>query len=141
MVHVKPAPGSISRWIAVTNDKNPSADGPRRSPDDTDLDAQRRALGRSLDTLERERAERAPKQASPAEDAGSMGRLFRFSTEFISGIIAGAMLGWLFDHFLGTRPWGLIVFLLLGFLTGFYNLLKAVERERRNEAGGGTPSP
>lgn len=70
-----------------------------------------------------------------------MGRLFRFSTEFISGIIAGAMLGWVFDHFLSTRPWGLIVFLLLGFLTGFYNLLKAVERERRNEVGGGSPPP
>jgi ATP synthase protein I len=46
------------------------------------------------------------------------------STEFIAGVIAGGILGWLCDHFLGTKPWGMIVFVLLGFVTGVYNIMR-----------------
>ena len=37
----------------------------------------------------------------------------------------GAMLGWLLDRWLGTSPWGLIVFLLLGFAAGVLNVMRA----------------
>jgi len=48
----------------------------------------------------------------------------RLSSEFIAGVVAGGILGWLFDHLLGTKPWGLMVFLMLGFLTGIYNVMR-----------------
>jgi ATP synthase protein I len=35
------------------------------------------------------------------------------------------ILGYLFDLFLSTSPWGLIVFLLLGFCAGVLNVLRA----------------
>ena len=44
----------------------------------------------------------------------------RLSTEFIAGIIAGALLGWFVDRMLGTSPWGLIVLLMLGFVGGHH---------------------
>lgn len=46
------------------------------------------------------------------------------STEFVAGVAAGGILGWTVDHFLGTRPWGLIVLLMLGFATGVYNVMR-----------------
>jgi ATP synthase protein I len=46
------------------------------------------------------------------------------STEFMAGVIAGAGLGWLLDRWLGTSPWGLIVFFLLGFGAGIYNVMR-----------------
>ena len=49
----------------------------------------------------------------------------QLSSEFISAIVVGAVLGWLFDHFVGTTPWGLIVLLLLGFCAGVLNVLRA----------------
>jgi len=49
----------------------------------------------------------------------------QLSTEFVAGVIAGGILGWIFDRFLGTKPWGLIVFLMLGFVTGVYNVMRA----------------
>jgi ATP synthase protein I len=34
-------------------------------------------------------------------------------------------LGWLLDRWLGISPWGLIVFLLLGFAAGVLNVMRA----------------
>jgi ATP synthase protein I len=34
----------------------------------------------------------------------------KLSSEFIAGILVGAFLGYLLDHFAGTGPWGMIVF-------------------------------
>lgn len=54
-----------------------------------------------------------------------MGKAFRLSSEFIAGVIAGAGLGWGFDALLGTRPWGMIVLMMLGFGAGIWNVMRA----------------
>ncbi|HZQ13788.1 MAG TPA: AtpZ/AtpI family protein [Pseudolabrys sp.] len=57
---------------------------------------------------------------------------FRMSTELVAGVVVGAGVGWLLDRWLGISPWGLIVFLLLGFAAGVLNVMRAagVVRER-----------
>jgi ATP synthase protein I len=37
----------------------------------------------------------------------------------------GAGIGWLLDRWLGISPWGMIVFLLLGFSAGVLNVMRA----------------
>ncbi len=59
------------------------------------------------------------------------------STEFVAGVAAGGILGWIFDHFLGTKPWGLIVFLMLGFVTGVYNVMRLSGFSRSRSGGDG----
>jgi ATP synthase protein I len=54
-----------------------------------------------------------------------MARGFRLSTEFVAGVVVGAAIGWLLDRWLGTSPWGMIVFLLLGFAAGVLNVMLA----------------
>jgi ATP synthase protein I len=39
--------------------------------------------------------------------------------------VVGAGLGWLIDRWLGVSPWGLIVFLLLGFAAGVLNVMRS----------------
>jgi ATP synthase protein I len=58
-------------------------------------------------------------------DASGMAQALRLSSEFIAGILVGAGIGWLIDRFAGTSPWGLIVFLLLGFAAGVLNVLRS----------------
>lgn len=53
------------------------------------------------------------------------GQALRLSSEFIAGIAVGAGLGWLIDRMAGTSPWGLIIFLLLGFAAGVLNVLRS----------------
>ena len=49
----------------------------------------------------------------------------RLSSELVAGVLFGAGLGWGFDRLLSTSPWGLIVFLLLGFTAGVINVMRA----------------
>lgn len=111
-----------------------------RHPSDADLDARRRALDVKLGAVERTRSGDASQGQGAAPEPSAMVKLFRFSADFVSGVLAGALIGWLIDHFAGTRPWGLIVFLLLGFVTGVYNLVKAAQRDHQERSGDG-PSP
>jgi ATP synthase protein I len=53
-----------------------------------------------------------------------MARGFRLSTELVAGVLLGAAFGWVLDHLLGISPWGLIVFLLLGFAAGVLNVMR-----------------
>ncbi|MCE4224634.1 ATP F0F1 synthase subunit I [Methylobacterium sp. C25] len=76
--------------------------------------------------LERKRPAAGPDASarSGRTDGSSIGQAMRLSTEFVAGVIAGGILGWLFDRLLGTAPWGLVVFLVLGFITGIYNVMR-----------------
>jgi ATP synthase protein I len=72
-------------------------------------------------------------QAKPAEndsgkyvsDPQAMAKGFRLSTELVAGVVVGAIIGWVFDRLTGLSPWGLIVFLLLGFVAGVLNVMRA----------------
>lgn len=55
----------------------------------------------------------------------SYAQAFRLSSEFIAGIVAGGGIGFLLDMVAGTSPWGLIIFLLLGFVAGVFNVLRS----------------
>ena len=56
--------------------------------------------------------------------ASAMAVGLRLSSELVAGVLAGAGLGWGFDRLLSTSPWGLIVFLLLGFIAGVINVMR-----------------
>jgi ATP synthase protein I len=58
-------------------------------------------------------------------DPSAIARGFRLSTELVAGVLVGAAIGWLLDRWLGISPWGLIVFLLLGFAAGVLNVMRA----------------
>ena len=56
--------------------------------------------------------------------ASAMAVGLRLSSELVAGVLAGAALGWGFDRLLSTSPWGLIVFLMLGFIAGVMNVMR-----------------
>ena len=89
---------------------------------DDDLERRRRNLEASLATRQPDRQE--GKQG--AGGAAGSGPAMKLSSEFIAGIAVGAGLGWMIDRFAGTSPWGLVVFLLLGFAAGVLNVLRSV---------------
>ena len=63
--------------------------------------------------------------AQRAATASGYAKGFRLSSELVAGVVVGAGIGWLIDRWLGVSPWGLIVFLLLGFAAGVLNVMRS----------------
>ncbi len=63
--------------------------------------------------------------ADRATTASGYARGFRLSSELVAGVVVGAGLGWLIDRWLGVAPWGLMIFLLLGFAAGVLNVMRS----------------
>ncbi len=42
----------------------------------------------------------------------------------VAGILVGTGIGYLLDRFLGTKPWLLIIFMMLGMAAGFRNIYR-----------------
>ena len=85
----------------------------------------REALAEKL-ALQRERS--GPASPGKGRSGGLTGAAdgMKLASEFVAGILAGAGIGYLFDRILGTSPFGLIVFLVLGFVAGVLNVLRSV---------------
>jgi ATP synthase protein I len=54
--------------------------------------------------------------ATPQGDVESRG--WAVGVEFVGAVLVSAFIGWLLDRWLGTKPWLMILFLLLGFAAG-----------------------
>lgn len=86
-----------------------------------------------LESLEARLAEAKRKafpEPAPLQVAGSaFGQGTRLALELVSGVLVGAGLGYLLDRWLGTTPWLMLLFFMLGLYVGFRNLLRTVNRE------------
>jgi ATP synthase protein I len=70
----------------------------------------------------------AQARPSTAEPMGKgMGLGFRMAADFIAAVLVGALLGFGIDTLAHTSPWALIVCLLLGFITGVWNVVRVAQ--------------
>lgn len=107
-----------------------------RISEETDLSARLKGLGAKLGQTG---------QPKPAEndsgkfvsDPQAMAKGFRLSAELVAGVIVGAVIGWMLDRLLGISPWGMIVFVLLGFAAGVLNVMRAAGVVRPSKLPGG----
>ena len=51
---------------------------------------------------------------------------FRIGTELVAALVIGLGGGLLVDHWLGTKPWGLVIMVFLGAGAGVSNVYRAV---------------
>lgn len=100
-----------------------------------DLDRRRRELSASLAARLPDERERGNERETGPKTGYA--QAFKLSSEFIAGIAVGAALGWAIDRFAGTRPWGLVIFLLLGFCAGILNVLRSVGKVAEFGRGSG----
>jgi len=111
----------------------------RRRAEDAALSARLRGLGDELGQHRPSEPSAEPRRGRPAADALGYARGFRLSSELVAGVLGGALIGWALDRALGVSPWGLIVFLLLGFAAGVVNVIRAAGVAPGNDPGGDPP--
>ena len=112
-----------------------SNDSEQRRAEEAALSARLRGLG---DQLGQHRPRQPPEShpSRPAADASGYARGFRLSSELVAGVVVGAGIGWALDRLLGISPWGLIVFLLLGFAAGVVNVIRVAGVAPGSDSGG-----
>jgi ATP synthase protein I len=97
----------------------------RQTPEDSALSERLRSLERRLDAEQQEAEDaRAQHQARQAPQQG-YGLALRLGADFVAGVAVGAAIGWGVDRLFGIAPWGMIVFLLLGFAAGILSVLRS----------------
>jgi ATP synthase protein I len=101
--------------------------GDREQPlaDEAALSARLKRLGERLGRVHADRPSESGTGQRQTADPSAIARGFRLSTELVAGVVVGAAIGWLLDRWLGISPWGMIVFLLLGFAAGVLNVMRA----------------
>jgi ATP synthase protein I len=96
----------------------------KRRTDEAALSARLRRLGDQIGQ-QRPGEPSETRGGRPAADASGYARGFGLSSALVAGVLMGAGIGWALDRVLGISPWGLIVFLLLGFAAGVVNVMRA----------------
>ena len=90
----------------------------RDKPDSLrDLDDRLRRL------REREGSGGADHARGRASSSG-LGMGMRIGVELVAALLIGVGIGWGLDHLLGTKPWLLVVFFLLGAAAGMMNIYR-----------------
>jgi len=93
----------------------------------------------SLKSLEAKlKAAREQNQGPGAVSGGSEGQTglgygSRLSVEIIASLLAGLGLGWVIDHFAGTKPLFMLVFMFAGLGIGIYNVMRMSRRQQDEE--------
>lgn len=53
----------------------------------------------------------------------------RIGTELVAALVIGVGFGLLLDNWLGTKPWFMLVFFLLGAAAGMFNVYRVVQNQ------------
>ena len=66
------------------------------------------------------------KKRSEREKGINLG--FKVSTELLAALVVGVGIGLLVDNYFNSKPFGLIIFFILGALAGFLNVYRIMRR-------------
>lgn len=109
--------------MSQSSDGNP---GPARPESSGDLAGRLDRLDEKLKRrADLDKAEQAAEARSSSTNPTALALALRVGSEFIAAIIVGGAIGWGVDRLAGSSPWGMIVFLMLGFAAGVLNVLRS----------------
>ncbi|MHC8508552.1 MAG: AtpZ/AtpI family protein [Rhodospirillales bacterium] len=95
---------------------------------DKDPDARLDALESRIRNM---RAASPENRGSGPGDGAAQGRglglALRASVDIVSALAVGTGVGWLLDEWLGTRPWLMLVFIILGGCAGMLNVYRVAK--------------
>lgn len=106
---------------------------PRGTPSGEPGDLAR--LGERIDRL------RGPRADAESDNAGAQGKAlsygWRISIELVVAVVFCGVIGWLLDLWLGTLPWLMLVWIVLGFVVGIRNVVKTANQMEADYLGQG----
>ena len=61
----------------------------------------------------------------------SIGTAFKMSTELVSAVVVGTIIGFIFDKTFGTKPWFILIFFFVGVVAGITNVIRSAKNMQK----------
>lgn len=83
-----------------------------------------RKLGEELKDAQAKKTSDLEEKEDRANRMRGMSLGLKLSSEMVAGILVGTLMGYGLDYVFSTKPWFFILFMLLGFITGVFNVMR-----------------
>ena len=65
------------------------------------------------------------------EPPSSIGIAFKLSTELVSAVVVGTIIGFILDKTFGTKPWLILIFFFIGAIAGIVNVIRSAKKMQK----------
>jgi ATP synthase protein I len=66
-----------------------------------------------------------------SEPPSSIGTAFKLSTELVSAVAVGTIIGFILDKSFGTKPWLILIFFFVGVIAGIINVFRSAKNMQK----------
>ena len=70
-------------------------------------------------------------QINEKKNVSSIGTAFKMSTELVSAVAVGTIIGFILDKTFGTKPWLILIFFFVGVIAGIVNVFKSAKNMQK----------
>ena len=61
------------------------------------------------------------------KNSSNLGQAFKLSTELVSAVVVGTIIGFILDKSFGTKPWLILIFFFVGVIAEIMNVIKSAK--------------
>ena len=61
----------------------------------------------------------------------NLGVAFKMSTELVSAVAVGTIIGFILDNWFGTKPWLILIFFFVGVIAGIMNVIRSAKKMQK----------
>ena len=74
---------------------------------------------------------KAKKSSKNDESSSGIGVAFKMSTELVSAVAVGTIIGFILDNWFGTKPWLILIFFFIGVFAGISNVIRSAKKMQK----------
>ena len=71
------------------------------------------------------------KESKKKHNPSPIGNAFKLSTELVSAVVVGTIIGFILDKTFGTKPWLILIFFFVGVIAGIRNVIKSAKKMQK----------
>ena len=71
------------------------------------------------------------KSSKNLQSSSGIGIAFKMSTELVSAVAVGTIIGFILDNWFGTKPWLILIFFFVGVAAGIMNVVKTAKKMQK----------
>ena len=91
-----------------------------------DIDDSLKELTKKIDNIKKENINKSSKYQN--KQFSGFSHAFKIVSDLFANILVGGAIGWTLDYYFNTKPILLIIFLIIGFISGIYTSYKSTKK-------------